>query len=173
MGISDYLKAKLSDLPGIEGATSEIVGGGQVIRINGAEAHVGPFASDTEIEKAVRSAMTTPEPDATKPNVTPMPEVTLIEEPKKDEPGSVQAAPAKPVAAAKNRSGASFLANMIRERQAAFKERFARAGDKMQSAFDEMEVLAVAAEKEADHAVAEVADLRAALGMNSNGEPEE
>jgi hypothetical protein len=61
---------------------------------------------------------------------------------------------------------------MIRERQAGFKERFAKAGDKMESAFDEMEVLAVAAEKEAEHAIAEVADLRAALGMNSNGEPE-
>jgi hypothetical protein len=175
MGISDYLKAKLSDLPGIEGATSELIGGEQVIHINGAEAHTGPFASDTEIERAIRSALNMLDPEATEPaepNVTPMPPVALIEEPKKDEPAPVQAAPAKPVPIAKNRSGASFLANMIRERQASFKERFAKAGDKMESAFDEMEVLAVAAEKEAEHAIAEVADLRAALGMNSNGEPE-
>jgi hypothetical protein len=89
MGISDYLKAKLSDLPGIDGATSELIGGEQVIHINGAEAHTGPFAIDTEIERAIRSALSMLDPEATEPaepNVTPMPEVTLIEEPKKDEP---------------------------------------------------------------------------------------
>jgi hypothetical protein len=88
MGISDYLKAKLSDLPGIEGATSELIGGEQVIHINGAEAHTGPFASDTEIERAIRSALNMLDPEATEPaepNVTPMPEVTLIEESKQPE----------------------------------------------------------------------------------------
>jgi hypothetical protein len=92
MGISDYLKAKLSDLPGIEGATSELIGGAQVIEINGVEAHVGPFASDTEIERAIRSALNMLDPDSTEPaepNVTPMPSVDLIEEPKKDEPAPV------------------------------------------------------------------------------------
>lgn len=107
-------------------------------------------------------------------NVTPMPVVNMVEDPKQDAPAPalVVLAAKLPAPVAKNRSGASFLASMIRERQAAFKERFAKAGDKMKSAFDEMEDLAVAAEKEAEHAVAEVADLRAALGLNSNGDPE-
>lgn len=56
--ISDYLKAKLAtEIPGILTATSHLEGGKQVIRINGASAIVGPFASDNEVEAGIRSAL--------------------------------------------------------------------------------------------------------------------
>jgi hypothetical protein len=117
-----------------------------------------------------------PEDVAKALNVTPVPVVNLLDEPKPDAPApppAPQPTAAKPAAPiTKNRTGAGYFAKMIRERQAAFKERFAKAGDKMTEAFNEMEELAVAAEREAEHAVAEAADLRAALGLNSNGEPE-
>jgi hypothetical protein len=57
MGISDYLKAKLGDVPGIADATAQIENGRQVIRVNGAEVVVSPFASDNEIEQGIRKAL--------------------------------------------------------------------------------------------------------------------
>jgi hypothetical protein len=71
--ISDYLKAKLStEIPGILTATSHLEGGKQVIRINGVSAIVGAFASDNEIEAAIRLALDKPRP-------TPLPPVNLTE----------------------------------------------------------------------------------------------
>jgi hypothetical protein len=57
MGISDYLKAKLGDVPGIADATAQVENGRQVIRVNGAEVVVSPFASDNEIEQGIRKAL--------------------------------------------------------------------------------------------------------------------
>jgi hypothetical protein len=161
MGISDYLKAKLSDLPGIEGATSEIVGGGQVIRINGSEAHVGPFASDTEIEKAVRSAMTKPEHDATKPNVTPMPEVTLIEEPKKDEPTPVRAATApvgKPIPSSGGYTPGSIktLLQGLRDRQGSVMSEVEGKVKRAHKALDRVAQVGIDADATADAILAEL-----------------
>lgn len=63
--ISDYIKARLAtEIPGILAATSHLEGGKQVIRINGVSAIVGPFASDNEIEAAIRLALDKPKQDA-------------------------------------------------------------------------------------------------------------
>jgi hypothetical protein len=114
-----------------------------------------------------------PEDVAKALNVTPVPVVNLVEEPKPDSPVPASEPPAKPAAPiAKNRTGASFFANLIRTQQAAFKEQFAKAGQEMQSALEEMKELADAATQEAKHVKAEAADLRAALGLSTNGEPE-
>lgn len=67
--------------------------------------------------------------------------------------------------------GASFLANLIRDRQAKVKEQLAQAGQELNAVMDEMEATADAATKQVADAKAEVADLKAALGLNSNGEP--
>lgn len=67
--------------------------------------------------------------------------------------------------------GASYLANLIRERQAKLKTRLADAGSKMTAVMDEMDALADATDQQAADAEAELADLKAALGLNSNGEP--
>lgn len=171
MGISDYLRAKLAGLPGIESATSQLIGGRQIIRIGAIEAHVGSFASDNEIERAIRSALNMADPDTTEPIATPMPTVALVEEPKPDAPAPVVAPVAKPAPMiTKNRTGASFFASLIREQQAALKEKFAKAGEDMLSLMGEMNELADAATQQVQHGKAEAADLRAALGMNSNGD---
>jgi hypothetical protein len=116
-----------------------------------------------------------PEDVAKALNVTPVPTVNLVEEPKQDAPVPPQEA-AKPVQQpapiAKNRTGAGYFANLVRTQQAAFKEQFAKAGQEMEAALNEMKQLADAATQEAKHVKAEAADLRAALGLNSNGEPE-
>lgn len=67
--ISDHLKIKLADFPGINEATSHLEGGRQVIEIYGERATCGPFASDNEVEAAIRLALGIPE-------VTPMTEET-------------------------------------------------------------------------------------------------
>lgn len=83
--ISDYLKAKLAtEIPSILTATSHLENGKQVIRINGASAIVGPFASDNEVEAGIRSALDIPAPVA-EPAIasavasTPLPAVNLTE----------------------------------------------------------------------------------------------
>ena len=68
-------------------------------------------------------------------------------------------------------TGASFLANLIRTRQAQVKEQLSKAGNELNAVMDEMEATADAATKQVADAKAEVADLKAALGLNSNGEP--
>jgi hypothetical protein len=90
--ISDYLKAKLAtEIPGILAATSHLEGGRQVVRINGASAIVGPFASDNEVEAAIRLALNIPkqevvvsEPDQTEPtevsHVTALPAAVSLTE---------------------------------------------------------------------------------------------
>jgi hypothetical protein len=165
MGISDYLKAKLSDLPGIEGATSELIGGEQVIHINGAEAHTGPFASDTEIERAIRSALNMLDPDATEqaePNVTPMPAVDLIEEPKKDEPAPVPLpAPApvgKPIPSSGGYTPGSIKALLqgLRDRQGSVMSEVEGKVKRAHKALDRVAQVGIDADATADAILAEL-----------------
>jgi hypothetical protein len=164
MGISDYLKAKLSDLPGIEGATSELIGGAQVIHINGAEAHTGPFASDTEIERAIRSALNMLDPEATEPaepNVTPMPPVSLIEEPKKDEPAPVRAAPApvgKPIPSSGGYTQGSIKALLqgLRDRQGSVMSEVEGKVKRAHKALDRVAQVGIDADATADAILAEL-----------------
>jgi ABC-type transporter Mla subunit MlaD len=69
-------------------------------------------------------------------------------------------------------TGAKFLADLIRTRQAQVKEQLAQAGNELNAVMDDMEATANEATNQVKEAKAEVADLKAALGLNSNGAPE-
>lgn len=71
----------------------------------------------------------------------------------------------------KNLTGASFLANLIRTQQAAIKQQLAQAGTEMTEAMGELQGIANEATNQVKAVKAETADLKAALGLNSNGEP--
>lgn len=55
MSVND-LRARMRDVPGIEGLTMRAEGGKQLFTVNGVSAAVGPFASTEEIEAAIRNA---------------------------------------------------------------------------------------------------------------------
>lgn len=102
-----------------------------------------------------------------KVNETPIPAVTLIEQPK------VEILPPKKTELVKSSFiGASSLASLIRNQQANIKAQFAKAGEDLVEVMSEAQELADASTNQVKAAKAEVADLKAALGLNSNGEPE-
>lgn len=90
------------------------------------------------------------------------PEVADMTEPPKND----LAAPSAPIK--KNLTGASFLADLIRQQQAAIKTQLAKAGEEMSIAMTELQDTANEATNQVKAVKAETADLRAALGMNSN-----
>lgn len=65
--ISDYMKIRLADWPEMATATTVLKGNKQIISIGGREVTVGPWASDLEIEVALRLAFH-------RPKATTMPE---------------------------------------------------------------------------------------------------
>lgn len=65
--------------------------------------------------------------------------------------------------------GASSLASLIRNQQEKIKAQFAKAGEDLVKVIAEGQELADAATSQVKAAKAEVADLKAALGLNSNG----
>lgn len=67
--ISDYMKIRLADWPEMATARSVLQGNKQIIMIGGREVSVSPFASDTEIEVALRLAFS-------RPKATTMPETS-------------------------------------------------------------------------------------------------
>lgn len=101
-----------------------------------------------------------------KVNETPIPAVTLIEQPK------VEILPPTKDPVKSSFIGASSLASLIRNQQAKIKEQFAKAGEDLVKVISEGQQLADAATNQVKAAKAEVADLKAALGLNSNAEPE-
>ena len=78
----------------------------------------------------------------------------------------------KPEPIKKNLTGASFLANLIRTQHAAIKEQLSKAGTEMTDAINELQGIANEATNQVKAVKAETADLKAALGLNSNGEQE-
>lgn len=79
-------------------------------------------------------------------------------------------APASPEPIKKNLTGATFLAGLIRQQMADTKAQLAKAGDDMQKAMTDLQQVASAATDQVKAVQAETADLKAALGLNSNGE---
>lgn len=79
------------------------------------------------------------------------------------------AKPSEPIK--KSITGASFLANLIRTQQAAIKQQLAKAGEDLVAVMAEAQQTADHATDQVKAAKAEVADLKAALGLNSNGDP--
>lgn len=152
---------KLKEALGSDNIKLRFGGGKQFVTMDDKTVELPAEASPEDVAKAL--------------NVTPVPVVNLVDEPKQDAQSVPQVAPEPAKLSApisKNRTGAGYFANLVRTQQAAFKEQFAKAGEEMQAALDEMKELADAATQEAKHVKAEAADLRAALGLNSNGEPE-
>lgn len=74
MSVND-LKSRMSDIPGIDGLTMQLANGQQVFTIGDVMASTGAFASDDEIETAIRNAVR-------------LPSVPLIAEETKDAPMS-------------------------------------------------------------------------------------
>lgn len=72
------LKGRLSDVPGIENLTMQILLGRQVFGFNGLIAAVDPMATDQEIETAIRDANATLYPSPGH-STTPLPIVNLTE----------------------------------------------------------------------------------------------
>lgn len=70
----------------------------------------------------------------------------------------------------KNLTGATFLAGLIRQQMADTKAQLAKAGDDMQKAMTDLQQVATAATDQVKAVQAETADLKAALGLNSNGD---
>lgn len=54
------LRARMQDIPGIEGLTMQLAGGRQVFTIGGMVTSTTAFASDDEIETAIRNALRLP-----------------------------------------------------------------------------------------------------------------
>lgn len=101
-----------------------------------------------------------------KVNETPIPAVTLIEQPK------VEIITPKAEPLKKNITGATFLAGLFRQRIADTRATLAKAGEDLNAAVTELEDTATHAVNQVKAVKAETADLKAALGLNSNGEPE-
>lgn len=178
--ISDYIKAKLaSEIPGILTATAHLEGGKQVVRINGATATVGPFASDNEIEAAIRLALNVPKqeaapvadeidqaaPEAAEPvRVTELPPAPVLVDP------APVAAPA-PRAPAKGGFAASLKALMDDARAGVAKAREDGTAQ-VQSAVAELHqakaAVAHVTGKMAQTIKDEVADIRGELSQISN-----
>lgn len=122
------------------GLQTRIVGPNKYVTLGSKTVVVSPMASDQEIATALNL----------------------------DKIDGVAAKPIEPIK--KNLTGASFLANLIREQQAAIKKQLDQAGTEMQSAMSELQGVANEATNQVKAVKAETADLRAALGLNSNGE---
>jgi replicative DNA helicase len=85
---------------------------------------------------------------------------------------AVDIAPPKPAEPIKrNLTGASFLANLIRTQHAAIKRQLDEAGTELVTAMTELQDTANEATNQVKAVKAETADLKAALGLNSNNEP--
>ena len=68
-------------------------------------------------------------------------------------------------------TGAKFLADQIRTQLAAAKAQLDQAGEEMTAAMSELQGVADEATQQVKAVQAETADLKAALGLNSNGGP--
>lgn len=122
----------------------------KTVTAHGKTVEVGQNATNEEVAQALTGSSMT----------DPLPVVAIV-------PGGPSTGPIK-----KNLTGASFLANLIREQQAAIKKQLADAGTEMSAAMTELQGVANEATNQVKAVKAETADLKAALGLNSNGEPE-
>lgn len=70
-----------------------------------------------------------------------------------------------------NVTGASLLGSQFRSSLAAVKDKINKAGQKMTDALKDLDDTAAQASAMADQVTAETADLKAALGLHTNGGP--
>jgi hypothetical protein len=131
----------MSDVPGIEGLTMQLANGRQVFTILGHVASTGAFASDEEIETAIRNAVR-------------LPSVPLIAEKIKDAPMSLTGAA----------HVGSSLKEMLEQRKRAMQDGHA----KLQGAFAKMDQATAALNSVGDKVAAEADDLLASVGQFTN-----
>lgn len=134
----------MPDVPGIDDLTMQMVAGRQVFSINGMSASVGSFASDSEIETAIRS-------------ISRLPPVNITEETKPMSitgfrPGAIRAAIEAAQATA-------------RERQSRSMDGLAAAAAKAVEVADAVDAVSAKMLREADDAMQELAQF-------TNGGPE-
>lgn len=120
----------------------------KIVTAHGLTVEVGQEATNDEVAAALKAAGMT----------DPLPTVEIA-------PAAVVAQPIK-----KNLTGASYLAQLIRSQQAAVRKQLADAGTEMSAAINDLQGVADEATKQVKAVQAETADLKAALGLNSNGE---
>lgn len=125
----------------------------KTVTASGKTVEVGQNATHAEVAQALTGSSMT----------DPLPVVEIA--PPADGKAAVAAESIK-----KNLTGASFLANLIREQQAAIKKQLADAGTEMSAAMTELQGVANEATNQVKAVKAETADLKAALGLNSNGD---
>ncbi len=143
MSVAD-LKARMRDIPGIDSLTMRLEGGKQVFTVNGASSSVGAFASDSEIEDAIRSAARLPTVNITE-ETKPM-SITGFQ------PGAIKAAIQAAQQAAKDRQEQSMAT-------------LAAAGAKAVAVADAIDAVSAKMAREADDALQELAQF-------TNGAPD-
>lgn len=103
----------------------------------------------------------TPSPEVGTPISTPLPPVVMT-------PAPIVAPVKKPDAIRPNRTGAGFLAHLIRTQQERIKATLAKAGEELNVAMSELDQVATEAVNHVKAVKQETADLKASLGLNSN-----
>jgi hypothetical protein len=135
------LRARMQDIPGIEGLTMQLAGGRQVFTIGGMVTSTTAFASDDEIETAIRNALR-------------LPSVPLIAEETKDAPMSI--------------TGASHVGTSLKDMMEQRKRAMADGHAKLQGAFAKMDQATAALNSVGDKVAAEADDLLASVGQFTN-----
>lgn len=140
MSISD-LRARMSDVPGIEKLTMRLANGQQIFTIGDIVGSVGAFASDQEIENAIRAAIK-------------LPSIGIFPEQRKEAAMSITGAA----------HVGSSLKDMIEQRKRAMADGHA----KLQGALDKMDQATAALNSIGDKVSAEADDLLASVGQFTN-----
>lgn len=143
MSIAD-LKSRMLDVPGIEGLKMRLDAGRQVFEVGGVVTAVGAFASDHEIETAIRKALR-------------LPSVAVIPD-RKAEPMTV--------------TGAGFLGGSIKAKIQAAKDRIAAGHSEIDAALSKLDSAAEQSAKLARSISDEADSLLADIGQFTNGAPE-
>ncbi len=138
------LKARLADIPGIDGLTMQLLAGRQVFGWNGLIAAVDPMATDDEIESAIRMAAR-------------LPANRMTDERPKDQRMSV--------------TGAAYAGGSLKAQLQAIKDKLAQGQSKMASAMEKMNQAAEAHNQLADTVAGEAESLMADIGQFTNNPP--
>lgn len=151
MSVVEELKARLSDVPGIQNLTMQSLAGMDRYCFDGLIVSVPPLASQSEIETAIRNAARLPA--VTMPTVQPMP---------------------KPQTTGKAMSvtGALYAGGSLKDQLASIKAKIAQGQGKMSAAIEKMNQAAEAHNQLADTVSSEADSLLADIGQftNSMGE---
>jgi hypothetical protein len=140
MSVND-LKSRMADIPGIDGLTMHLANGRQVFTLGNIVGSVGAFASDQEIEDAIRAAIKLP---------------------------SVGIVPMQSKETAMSITGAAHVSTSLKDMLAQRKQAMADGHAKLQDAFAKMDQATAALNSVGDKVAAEADDLLASVGQFTN-----